>query len=50
MVASSSFEAARALGNLGLSGAIGMTTHPNAAMAALEQAIEVAELDEAEGP
>jgi hypothetical protein len=43
-------EAAHALGKLGLSGAIGMTTHSHAAMAALEQAIEVAELGEAEGP
>jgi hypothetical protein len=33
-------ETAHALGKLGLSGAITMTTHPQAAMAALDQAVE----------
>jgi hypothetical protein len=43
-------EAAHALGNLGLTGAIKMTTHPRVAMAALDQAIEAAERHEAEAP
>jgi hypothetical protein len=33
-------EAARALGNLGLTGAVGMTTHPRAAMTALEAGVD----------
>jgi hypothetical protein len=33
-------EAAHTLGNLGLARAVGMTTHPHAAMAALEAGIK----------
>jgi hypothetical protein len=36
-------EAARTLGNLGLAGAIGMTTHPHAAETALDRGVEAAE-------